>query len=331
MKIDKIVIDWGQMEKLQLLAGRGNPLLAQKISQNLKIPLTPITIKTFADGEIYTKILKKVRGDDVFIIQSLSEPVNENLMELLIMIDALRRASVNKINVVCPYLCYSRQDRKVTSREPITAKLVANLITKAGADRLLTVDLHTDAIQGFYDIPVDHLVGYPQFATYLLKKRYRQMIVVAPDIGAVKRANKLADLLQVPLVMADKRRKKHNQSEVSFIIGEVKGKTAIILDDMIDTGGTVCDVAEILKEKGARQIIICATHALLNGPACERLQKSPVSKILLLDTINIGKEKKITKMEKISLAPLLAKVIKRIHKGQSLGALFKWEEKQMAL
>lgn len=209
--------------------------------------------------------------------------------------------------------------------------MVANLITKAGADRLLTVDLHADQIQGFYDIPVDHLVGYPLFAKYLLAKKYRQMVVVAPDIGAVKKAHKMADLLQTPLVMVDKRRTRHNESEVSFIIGDVAGKTAVILDDMIDTGGTICNVADILKEKGAKEIIICATHALLNGQACERLQKSPVSKIIFLDTVNIDKEKKIPKIEEISLAPLLSKVIKRLHGGKSLGSLFKWEEKEMEL
>ena len=319
------------MEKMQLISGRGNPILAQKISKYLKVPLTPVTIKNFANGEIYVKIDEKVRGDDIFIIQTLSSPVNENLMELLIMIDALHRASAERINVVCPFLCYSRQDRKTTSREPITAKLVANLITKAGADRLLTVDLHADQIQGFYDIPVDHLVGYPLFAKYLIAKKYPRMVVVAPDIGAVKKANKLADLLQTPLVMVDKRRTRHNESEVSFIIGDVAGKTAVILDDMIDTGGTICNVADILKEKGAKQIIICATHALLNGPACERLQKSPVSKIIFLDTVNIEKDKKISKIEEISLAPLLSKVIKRLHEGKSLGSLFKWGEKEMEL
>jgi len=319
------------MENIQLISGRGNPVLAQKISQYLKVPLSPVIIKNFANGEIYVKIEEKVRGNDVFVIQTLSSPVNENLMELLIMIDALHRASAERINVVCPLLCYSRQDRKTTSREPITAKLVANLITKAGADRLLTVDLHADQIQGFYDIPVDHLVGYPLFAKYLLAKKYRQMVVVAPDIGAVKKAHKMADLLQTPLVMVDKRRTRHNESEVSFIIGDVAGKTAVILDDMIDTGGTICNVADILKEKGAKEIIICATHALLNGQACERLQKSPVSKIIFLDTVNIDKEKKIPKIEEISLAPLLSKVIKRLHGGKSLGSLFKWEEKEMEL
>jgi len=319
------------MGKIQLIAGRGNPLFAQKISRHLKIPLTPVQIETFADGEIYVRIKKKVRDDDVFILQSLCSPVNENLMELLITIDALKRASAGRINVVTPYLCYGRQDRKVTSREPITAKLVADLITKAGADRLLAVDLHADQIQGFYDIPVDHLVGYPLFAEYLQKKNFQDVVIVAPDVGAVKKATKLAQLLHTPLAFADKRRQKHNQSEVTSIVGEVKNKTAVILDDMIDTGGTVCDVAKVLKDKGAREILICTTHALLNDNASEKLEKSPASKILYIDTINVAPEKKTKKMKELTLAPLLAKVIKRIHLGKSLGALFKWEEKEMAL
>jgi ribose-phosphate pyrophosphokinase len=319
------------MGKIQLIAGRGNPFLAQKIARHLKIPLTPVRYETFADGEIYTRIEKKVRDDDVFIIQSLCSPVNENLMELLITIDALKRASAGRINVVTPYLCYCRQDRKATSREPITAKLVADLITRAGADRLLAVDLHADQIQGFYDIPVDHLVGYPLFAEYLQKKNLQNAVIIAPDVGAVKKATKLAQLLHFPLAFADKRRQKHNQSEATFIVGEVNGKTAIILDDMIDTGGTVCSVADILKKKGARKVIICATHALLNDKAIENLMKSAADKVVFLDTVAISKEKQIPKVEVISLALLLAKVIKRIHEGKSLGTLFKWEEKEVAL
>ncbi len=319
------------MGKIQLLSGRGHPVLAEKISRYLKVPLTPITIKSFADGEIWSRVCQKVRDDDIFIIQSLSGPVNENLMELLVMIDALKRASAGRINVIAPYLCYSRQDRKSVSREPITAKLVADLITTAGADRLVTVDLHTEAIQGFYNIPVDHLVGYPQFAQYFLKKKLREPVVVAPDVGAIKKATKLAILLHAPLVFADKRRPKHNHAEVTFIIGEIKGKTAIILDDMIDTGGTVCNVAQVLKDQGAKEIFICTTHALLNGNASEKLAKSPAAKVLYLDTVWVDKNKKIAKMEELSLAPLLAKVIKRIHEGKSLGALFKWEERGIVL
>jgi len=319
------------MKKIQLISGNGNLILSKEISKHLKIPLTPITIKNFADGEIYVRIEEKVRNDDVFVIQSISAPANDRLMELLIIIDALKRASAGSINIVCPYLCYSRQDRKVVSREPITAKLVANLLTKAGADRLLTVDLHVDQIQGYYDIPVDHLVGYPQFAKYLVEHKYKNMVIVAPDIGAVKKATKMAGILNVPLVIIDKRRRTHNESEISYVIGEIEGKTAVILDDMIDTGGSVSNVAKVMKEKGAKKIIICATHGLLNGKAVERLSSCPAEKIILLDTIDIPKEKRLPNMEILSLSILLAKVIKRIYLGRSLGELFKWEEKETEL
>lgn len=319
------------MGRIHLISGRSHPVLARKIAKLLKTPLTPTGIETFADGEIYVRIKEKVRGDDVFLIQSLSSPVNEHLVELLITIDALCRASADRINVVCPYLAYSRQDRKIVSREPITAKLIANLITKAGASRVLTVDLHVEQIQGFYDIPFDRFVGYPQFVNYLLMKKLKNMVVVSPDIGGVKRGRKMAVLLKAPLAVIDKRRKAHNQAEVLRVIGEVKGKTAIIIDDIIDTAGTIAEAARALKQKGAAEIIICATHGLLTGDACQRLEKCPVSQVLLLDTVHLPKEKKIAKIKVLSLAPLLAKVIKRIHQGKSLGALFTWEKKEVVL
>ena len=319
------------MGRIHLISGRSHLVLARKIAKLLKTPLTPIEIKTFADGEIYVRIKEKVRGDDVFLIQSLSSPVNEHLVELLITIDALRRASAARINVVCPYLAYSRQDRKIVSREPISAKLIANLITKAGASRVLTVDLHVEQIQGFYDIPFDLLVGYPQFVDYLLKKKFKNMVVVSPDIGGVKRSRKMALLLKAPLAVVDKRRKTYNQSEVVRVIGEVKGKTAVIVDDIIDTAGTITQAAYALKQKGAAEIIVCATHGLLTGDACQKLEKCPASQVLLLDTVHLPKEKKIAKIKIISLASLLAKVIKRIHQGRSLGALFTWEKKEVVL
>ncbi|PJE69060.1 ribose-phosphate pyrophosphokinase [Candidatus Shapirobacteria bacterium CG10_big_fil_rev_8_21_14_0_10_38_14] len=319
------------MGRIHLIAGSSHPQLARKIARLLKIPLTPIKIKKFANGEIYVRIKKKVRSEDVFLVQTMSAPINEHLVELLITIDALKRASASRINIVCPHLCYSRQDRKVTSREPISAKLIANLITTAGADRLITVDLHAEQIQGFYDIPFDHFVGYPQFAQYLLGKKIKNMVIVSPDIGGVKRGAKMASLLHAPLVIVDKRRKKHNQAEVSHVIGEVKGKTAVILDDIIDTAGTVAEVSEILKQGGATEVIVCVTHALLSGDACQKLARCPASQILLLDTLPLPKEKKLAKIKVISLAPLLAKVIKRIHQGCSLGALFTWEKKEVIL
>jgi len=244
-------------------------------------------------------------------------------MELLIIIDALKRASVRRINLICPYLCYSRQDRKAASREPITAKLVADLITKSGADRLVTVDLHADQIQGFYDIPVDHFVGYPQFAKYLIENKYQDIVVVSPDIGGVKRANKLADLLGVPLAIIDKVRKQHNEAEVAHVVGDVKGKTAVIIDDMIDTGGSITAAANVLKEYGAKDIIICATHGLLSRDASVKIEACAVSKVLLLDSVAIAKEKITKKVEVISIAPLLSKIISRIHQEKSLGYLFK--------
>lgn len=319
------------MGKIQLISGRAHPLLARKIAKLTKIPLTPIEDETFADGEHYVRIKKKVRGEDVFVIQSVCPPVNENLMELLIIIDALKRASAGRINVICPYLGYGRQDRKAISREPITAKLVANLITVAGANRILTVDLHTDQIQGFYDIPLDHFVGYPQFAEYFKRKKYRDIVIVAPDVGGVRRARKMAQLLKSPLAIIDKRRSSHNRAEVVNLVGEVEGKTAIIVDDMIDTGGTITEAAKALKAKKAKEIILCATHGLLSEESTQKIEKSPASLVLLSDTVPLTKEKLGSKVKVISLAPLFARVIKRIHQGRSLGVLFTWEKQEVAL
>ena len=319
------------MARIQIISGRAHPKLARKICRELKISFTPTQVENFSNGETYVRILKKVRNDDIFLIQTLSEPINEHLIELLITIDALRRASAGRITVVCPHLAYSRQDRKSISREPITAKLVANLITHAGADRLITIDLHADQIQGFYDIPLDHFVGYPLFAKYLKNKKLRDLTIVATDVGGVRRTRQMAKLLHAPIVIIDKRRPKHNQAEVAHIIGEVKNKTCIILDDIIDTAGTICGAAETLKKKGAKKIIIAATHGLLSGPACERLKKCPADQILLADTVPLGQGKKLKKIKIISVAPLMAKVIKRIHRGQSLGALFTWEKKVVNL
>ncbi len=319
------------MAKLQLVAGRAHPQLAKKISKFLRVSLTPTKIEPFADGEIYVKILEKVRGDDIFIIQPTHPPVNKHLMELLIMIDALKRASAGRINVISPYLGYCRQERKETSREPISAKLVANMISTAGADRLMTIDLHADAIQGFYDIPVDHFVGYPQFAKYFNEKEYKDLIVVSPDVGSAPRSRKMAGLLDIPFAVIDKRRVEHNKAETTTLIGDVKGKNCIINDDMIDTAGTVSEACQMLKKHGAKDIYICATHGLLSGPAADRLENCPATEVLLLDTIPLPKEKQIDKIKIISISSLLAKVIKRIHEGESLGELFTWEKKVVNL
>jgi ribose-phosphate pyrophosphokinase len=317
---------------MQLISCKSNVALATEISELLKIPLSPVEDKYFADGEIYVRIKNKVRGDDIYIIQSIVAPANDRLMELLIMIDALRRASAGRINLICPYLCYSRQDRKAASREPITAKLVANLITKAGADRMLTVDLHAEQIQGFYDIPLDHFLGYPLFAKYLRKKKLLgNAVIVSPDMGGVKRANKMADLLGLKLVVIDKIRKAHNESEVIHVVGEVDGKRCIILDDIIDTGGSICSAAEALKKKGAKEVIVCATHGLLSGNAKEKFDCGCVDLLLLTNSVPIPNERLPDKAVVISLAPLIAKIIKRIHLDRSLGELFTWEDKKMAL
>lgn len=319
------------MSGIQLIAGTPHLELAQKISKQLKIPLTPVTIKKFANGETYVRIGKKVRGDDIFVITTMTTPVNDCLMELLILTDALRRSSVGRINVICPQMCYSRQDRRTQSHEPITAKLVANLIAEAGVNRLITVDLHADQIQGFYDIPVDHFVGYPLMTKHLIKKKYKNIVVVSPDIGGIKRANKMADLLGAPIAIIDKIRREHNKAEVAHVVGDVKDKTAIIVDDMVDTGGSICAAAEVIKKYGAKEVIICATHPLLNGNAKENLENSCASEIIFLDTMPIAKEKMIKKMKIISIAPLLSKIIDRIHKEKSLGELFKWEEQSKLL
>lgn len=313
--------------KLQILAGSSSLDLANSVCEYLKLKISPIKIESFADGEKYVRILNKVRGDDVFLIQSISPPANDNLVELLITIDALRRASAGRINVVVPYLGYSRQDRKVASREPITAKLVANLITTAGADRICTIDLHKDQIQGFYDIPFDHLVAYPMFAEYIREKKIENITVVSPDVGAVILARKLAALLDnAPIAIIDKRRTGHNAAAVMNVIGDVKNRNAIIIDDMVDTGGTITAAAYSLKQNGAKDVKIFATHALLSQNASEKLLNSPISEAVFMDTIPISKNKMNKKIKQISMAKLLSKVIMRIHKGQSLGKLFDWEE-----
>ena len=309
------------MPVLKLIAGTSHPTLAREISKILKVPLTPITIKKFADGEIYVRVDKTIRGQDVYVIQSLGNPVNENLLELLIILDSLRRASVGKINLVIPYLCYSRQDRKNISREPITAKLISNMITYAGANRLITYDLHADQIQGFYDIPVDHLLGYPLFIKHLTKSDLKNLVVVSPDVGGVKRANKLADYLGVPIAIIDKIRTRHNESMVAHIVGNVEGKVALIIDDMVDTGGSITNAAKEVMNRGAKKCIICATHPILSKNALERLTNSPASKIIFLNTLPTPKSLD-KKFKIVSVAPVLAQVIKLTSSNKPLEDLF---------
>ncbi len=309
---------------LKIFTGNANPALAQKISAYLSIPLGQAVVKTFSDGEIYVEIKENVRGADVFVIQPTCPPVNDHLMELLIMVDALRRASARRITAVMPYYGYARQDRKVVPRTPITAKLVANLITVAGARRVLTIDLHAGQIQGFFDIPVDHLYAAPVLIRYLKEEfRGKDLVIVSPDAGGVERARAYAKRLDAGLAIIDKRRLRPNESEVMNVVGDVKGKVAIILDDMIDTAGTMCKAAEALAERGAKEVHGMATHPVLSGPALERIKKSPMKSVVVTDTIPLREEaRKLKKIKVLSVAELLGEAIRRIHNDDSVSSLF---------
>ena len=312
---------------MKIISGSAGEEFANKVCLYLNLKKSDIIIKKFPDSEIYVKINEKVRGESVFIIQPTSRPVNENLMELLIMIDALKRSNVHRINVVMPYYAYARQDRRASAREPITAKLVANLLTKAGADRLITVDLHSPQTVGFFDIDVDHFEAYPVFAQYFLKKNINNIIAVSPDAGFAKKTRKFAKLLDCPMAIIDKRRPGHNKAEVVNVIGEVKDMNCILFDDMIDTGGTIAAGADALMKQGAKSVYIVATHGVLSGKAVEKLEKCGAKEVLLTDTIPIPKEKMIDKIKILSITELMAHVIQRIHDHKSLGELFSWEEK----
>ncbi|MDG2977912.1 ribose-phosphate diphosphokinase [Latilactobacillus curvatus] len=309
--------------KLKIFALNSNKPLAEKIAAEVGVPLGKSSVKRFSDGEIQINIEESIRGDEIFLIQSTSAPVNDNLMEILIMIDALRRASAKTINVVLPYYGYARQDRKARSREPITAKLVANMLTMAGADRILALDLHAVQIQGFFDIPVDHLMGAPLLADYFLSNDLAEnAVVVSPDHGGVTRARKLADFLKAPIAIIDKRRPRPNVSEVMNIIGNVNGKRAIIIDDMIDTAGTITLAAQALKDAGATEVFACCTHPVLSGPAIQRIEDSVIKQMIVTDSINLPKEKLIDKMVQVSVGPLIGDAIKRIHENKPVSPLF---------
>lgn len=309
--------------KLKIFALNSNKPLAEKIAAEVGVPLGKSSVKRFSDGEIQINIEESIRGDEIFLIQSTSAPVNDNLMEILIMIDALRRASAKTINVVLPYYGYARQDRKARSREPITAKLVANMLTMAGADRILALDLHAVQIQGFFDIPVDHLMGAPLLADYFLSNDLAEnSVVVSPDHGGVTRARKLADFLKTPIAIIDKRRPRPNVSEVMNIIGNVNGKRAIIIDDMIDTAGTITLAAQALKDAGATEVFACCTHPVLSGPAIQRIEDSVIKQMIVTDSINLPEEKLIDKMVQVSVGPLIGDAIKRIHENKPVSPLF---------
>ena len=309
---------------LKIFALSSNRPLAQKIADQVGVELGKVSVTQFSDGEIKINIDESIRGDHVYIVQSTSYPVNDNLMELLIMIDALRRASAKTINVVLPYYGYARQDRKAQSREPITAKLVANMITQAGADRVLTLDLHAAQIQGFFDIPVDHLLGAPLLANYFLENNFKDkdIVVVSPDHGGVTRARKLAEFLHAPIAIIDKRRPKANVAEVMNIIGDVKGKVAVLIDDMIDTAGTITLAAQAIQDAGALEVYACCTHPVLSGPALDRLNASVIKEVVVTDSIQVPKEKTGGKIVQVSVDQLMAEAIRRIHENRSVSPLF---------
>ncbi len=309
-------------KSLQLFTLNSNKKLAEAIAKHIGVPLGKCSVSKFSDGETQINIEESVRGCDVYVIQSLSEPVNDNLMELLILTDALKRASARTINIVLPYYGYARQDRKARSREPITAKLVANLLETTGADRVLTLDLHAPQIQGFFDVPIDHLQGVPILSEYIKEKNLDDIVVVSPDHGGVIRARRMADRLKAPIGIIDKRRPKPNVAEVMNIIGEIEGKTAIIIDDIIDTAGTIQLAADALVEKGAKAVYACATHPVLSGPAIERIENSRIEELVVTNTIELPEEKKINKITQLSVAPLIGEAIVRIHEHKSVSILF---------
>ncbi|MDU4892675.1 MAG: ribose-phosphate diphosphokinase [Clostridium sp.] len=310
---------------IKIFAGNSYPELAEDIAHRLGLEVGKSDVTTFSDGEIAVNIAETVRGLDVFVIQPTSAPVNNNLMELLIMIDAFKRASAGRITAVVPYYGYARQDRKAKARDPITAKLVADLITAAGADRVLTMDLHAAQIQGYFNIPVDNLIGAPILADYFIDNGFKDcedVVVVSPDLGSVSRARKFADRLNAPIAIIDKRRPKANAVEIMNIIGDVKGKRVILIDDMIDTAGTICNGAAALVKMGATEVYACCSHAVLSGPAIERLEASPIKELVMLDSIHLPEEKMIDKVKVLSIAPLFAEAIKRIYEEVSVSKLF---------
>ena len=311
---------------IKIFSGNSNPKLALDICKKLGTQLGNAEVGTFSDGEKSVSIYETVRGSDVFVVQSTCSPVNDNLMELLIMIDAMKRASAGRITAVVPYFGYARQDRKTKPRDPISAKLVANLITRAGADRVLTMDLHANQIQGFFDIPVDNLLGSPIFVHHFMEKYkdcHDEVMVVSPDVGSVARARAFAQKLDMPLAIVDKRRQKANSSEVMNIIGDVKDKRVILLDDMVDTGGSLCGAAKALVEiGGAKSVTACASHGVLSGPAVQRIQESDLDEVIFLDTIPTRPDVNCDKIKYLSVAEMFAEAIERIYEEISVSKLF---------
>lgn len=308
--------------KLKVFSLNSNPELAKEIADNIGVELGKCTVTSFSDGEIQINIEESIRGCDVYIVQSTCEPVNQHIMELLIMIDALKRASARTINVVMPYYGYARQDRKARAREPITAKLIADLLETAGASRVLMLDLHAPQIQGFFNLPIDHLLGVPILSDYFAEKNFEDLVIVSPDHGGVTRARKMADRLKAPIAIIDKRRPRPNVAEVMNIVGNIEGKTAILIDDIIDTAGTITLAANALVENGAKDVYACCTHPVLSGPAIERIDNSKIKELVVTNTIPLGEEKTSEKITELSVAGLISEAIIRVHERQSISILF---------
>jgi len=309
---------------MKILSGTSNLSLSRSIAKQLKLKLVNTNIKSFADGEVYVEINENIRGNSVFVIQSTSTPANDNLMELLLCIDALRRSSAKNITAVIPYFGYARQDRKVVPRTSISAKLVSNLITNAGASRIVTVDLHSGQIQGFFDIPVDNLFTTPLFARYIKKNlKNKNLICVSPDVGGVQRTRGLATKINVDLAIIDKRRSQPGKSQVMRIVGNVQNKECIIVDDIIDSGGTIVNAADALVREGAKSVYVFVTHAVLSGEATNKIKKSKINKLIITDSIdNVKKIKNVSKIQVLSIAPLMSEAIKRISNSTSVSSLF---------
>jgi len=309
-------------KKLMIFSGRSYPELGRQIAGHLGISLGKVDLKTFSNGELYVRYEDSVRGCDAFVVQTCSEPINRNIMELLLMIDALERASAKRISAVVPYYGYSRQDKKTLAREPISARLVADLLAVAGADRVLTMDLHAGQIQGFFSGPMDHLTAVPLLASHISRQNFQDLVIVSPDAGRVKMADKYTDYLGVPMAILHKRRPGHNQAEVLHVIGEVEGKTAVLVDDMIDTAGTLVTSSDALIKAGAAEVYACATHGVFSGPAKERLDASPLKKVVVTDTLPIPEERLSEKVEVLSIASIFANTIASVFKDESVSELF---------
>lgn len=309
-------------KRLMVFSGSSNIELSKEIASYLGIELGSVKLADFSNGELYVKFLESVRGADVFVIQTLCNPVNKHLMQLLIMIDALKRASAERISAVVPHYGYSRQDKKTTAREPITAKLVADLLSVAGINRLLSMDLHAGQIQGFFNVPVDHLTALPVLSSYFAEKKLKNLVVVSPDVGRVKLAKKFADKLGAELAILHKTRPAHSVAEIGQVVGAVKGKTCLLVDDMIDTAGTITEGAKTLAREGAGEIFACATHPVLSGPAIERLNAAPISEVVLTNTLPLPPHVKVKKLKILSVASIFAQTILNVHEDESVSTIF---------